>query len=296
MKKIIFFGVLIAAVIFSACQHEYDPFENEDIPSGGTGDFRAKIDGIQFVADSLKIASKMDSVIVITGVSKSNKMILLRVKDSGVHNYTFHNESATNAAAFTDFAETNPISYATNQNDVPGVYGNLNITFIDTSSKKMSGTFSLKVFRAFDSTEKVITEGIFNNISYASAPAVPSATDTFRVKIDGTPFTYTSLTGISILDRINISASNGVAPTVGLSFVSTAISGTYQFDMFDYVGQYNPTASTFLSADTGRVTIIEHNISSKRIRGNFHFLANTFPTNAPPEHQLTEGYFSIKYQ
>ncbi|MFT3981930.1 MAG: DUF6252 family protein [Ferruginibacter sp.] len=295
MKKIIFFGAIVMAVIFSACQHEYDPFDDDNTAAGGTGDFRAKIDGVQFVADSLKAASKMDSVIVITGISKSKKMIVLRVKDSGVHNYTMHNESMTNVAAFTDFAETSPISYATNQTDVPGSYGNLNITSIDTVNKKMSGTFTLKVFRQFDSTEKIITEGVFTNITYATQPAAPSATDTFRVKIDGTPFTYNLLVGIKTFNMISVSASTNAAPTVGITVPATVVPGSYPFDIMEYIGQYNPNTTTFLGADTGRVTILEHNTTTRRIRGNFHFLANTVFTGAPPEHQLTEGYFSVIY-
>lgn len=292
MKKFIYFGIIGLAVIFSACQKEYNPFEEE---SSFTGSFRAKINGVQWEANSIKTATRQAGVLALYGTSSDKKALLLRVADSGVHNYTFYSESASNVAVLTDSSEANTNAYTTNQFDTAGVYGNLNVTSIDTVNKTISGTFSFRVYRMMDSAQKTITEGVFTNISYSTSPPAPSGTDSFRVKIDGTPFTYNMLTGFKGFGMLSVSASTGAAPTVGISMPDTVRVGTYPLSDFDYIGQYNPTSSTFLSADTGSVTILEHNTVTKRIRGNFHFLANTVFTHQPPNHQLTEGYFSVKY-
>jgi Family of unknown function (DUF6252) len=284
--------VVVSVVIFSACQKEITP---EDGPVSVTqGAFRAKINGVQWDANGIKTASRQDGVIVLYGTNTDKKSILLRVADSGVHNYSLHSASMSNVGVFTDSA-VSPIAFTSNQWNVPGNYGNLTITSIDTVNKTMSGTFSMQVFKSIDSTQRTISDGVFTNIVYSTQPPAPSATDSFRVKVAGVNFSYNLLAGIKAFGRINISASQGSAPTVGLSLPDTISVGQYSFNVFDYIGQYNPSTSVFLAADTGSVTILEHNIVSKRIRGNFHFLANTVFTHLPPNVPLTEGYFSIKY-
>ena len=291
-KHLAGFLVLVSILIFSACQKEISP-EVGTAPIA-SGSFKAKINGVQWEANSIKTATMQDGVIVLYGLNTDKKSILLRVADSGVHNYAFHSESMSNAGLFIDSA-VSPFAFTTNQWDVEGNYGNLNITSIDTVRKTMSGTFSMQVYKNFDDTQRTITEGSFTKIVYTTQPPALSNTDSFRVKIAGLNFSYNLLTGINVFGRINVAASQGVAPAVGLSLPDTIKVGQHSFDSFDHVGIYNPTASLFLAADTGSVTILEHNIVTKRIRGNFHFLANTAFTHLPPNINLTEGYFSVKY-
>ncbi|MEO6405731.1 MAG: DUF6252 family protein [Ferruginibacter sp.] len=291
-KRFLALIFIICAIWISACQKEYNPF---DSPITATqGDFTAKINGVSWVAN-VKAATRQGGVIVLYGNSSDKKSIVLRVADSGVHNYSLHTASQDNVGAYTDSA-INPNAFATNQWDIAGSYGNVNITSIDTARKTMSGTFSMRVYRMLDSLSRTITEGVFTNIPYASAPPAPSGTDSFRVKVDGVPFSYNLLIGISVFGKVNISAAQNQAPAVGLSLPDTIRTGTYQFDIIDYIGQYNPSSTLFLQADTGTITILEHNVATKRIRGNFHFKANQPFTHLPPDVQLTEGYFSVKYQ
>ena len=296
MKKLLFVSLIVSAILFAACQKEFLP--DDILPVGNTGSFRAKIEGSQWEANAVKTAIRESGIIVLYGSAADKKSILIRVADSGVHNYYFHTSSADNAAAFTDSAILPIASFATNQWDSAGTYGNMNITAIDTARKTMSGTFSLKVYRQLDRLKRTITEGVFTNISYTTQPSAPSGTDTFRVKVDGVSFTYNLLVGIkvSLINSIAITAARGTAPAVGITVPDNVVPGTYIYDLLTYSGQYNPSTSVFLSADTGRVTILEHNMVTKRIRGKFNFLANMPFSNLPPNVQLTEGYFSVKYQ
>jgi hypothetical protein len=283
---------LVTVIIFS-CQREYNP-ENEPI-AGASGDFRATIDGQAWVANKIKTATIEGGVIAIYGESMDKKSILLRVADSGVHNYSMWLSSATNAGVFQDSA-INPYAFVTNQWDDEGNYGNLRITNIDTARKTMSGTFDLKVFRQMDSTQRIITSGVFTNISYATTLTPPSATDSFRVKIDGSNFSYNLLGGYLAFGKISVSASVGAAPAVGITFPADIIPGRYQYDIVDIIGQYNPSTTLFLAADTGHLVILENNPLTKRVRGTFNFLANGAFTHSPPNHQLTEGYLSVIYR
>jgi hypothetical protein len=296
LKQLSGIVVIVSVILFSACQKEIfsETGTSNPPPPVVQGSFFAKIGSVQWVANNITSATRQGGVLVLYGSATDKKSMLLRVADSGVHNYSLHSGSISNVAVFTDSA-TSPNAFASNQWAVAGNYGNLNVTSIDTVNKTISGTFNMQVYRQMDSQQRTITEGVFTNISYSTAPPPLSGTDSFRVKVAGIDFTYNLLTGISVFGRISVSASQGAAPTVGITVPDNVTVGTYPFDVFTNIGQYNPSASVFLGADSGSVTILEHNTVTKRIRGNFHFLANTVFTHLPPNVQLTAGYFSVKY-
>lgn len=293
--------MLVASVaIFSSCEKETS-VENGvpgGIPGGGggTGSFRAKIDGVQWIANSSKSAIIMDDVIAIQGTSTDGKTIFLRVADSGVHNYSFANYSTTNAGAFVDSSIVPISALTTNQWPQDSIYGTMNVTSINTTQKTISGTFKMYVIRALDGVKRNITEGVFSDVSYATAPPPPAATDTFTVKINGTEFIETSLAGFSAVGRITFSAANVSGAGVGLSVISNAVPGTYPIDfMGDYIGQYNPNNSIFTTSTAGSITILEHNTTTKRFRAKFNFTSSEIGSSSPP-YELTEGYISATYQ
>lgn len=299
MKTLITALILLTGISLISCQKDYDPLGILNTPTG-SGSFTAKIDGAEWVATNIKTAQISAGIIAIYGTSPQKSLVFI-VADSGVHNYTLSTPTVSNVAAWTDSTSVTSqgqAAFTSNSWNVDGNYGMLNITRIDTVNKTMSGTFNVKVYRPIDSMKRTFTEGVFTNIPYTDGtpPPVPS-TDSFRVKVNDTAFAYNSLYGLKAFGMISLSASTLPAgyPTVGLSFPDTISAGTYPLSNFDYIGQYNTSASVFLGADTGRVTILEHNLTTKRIRGTFNFLANTVFTHAPPNKFLTEGYFSIKH-
>lgn len=293
-SNLVFIAIMVSFII-AACQKELN-FGNQSV----LGTFTAKVDSSNWEATTVKGITRQAGMIIISGKSTNGNMIVLTVADSGVHSYSFHNLSASNLATYTDAVSGNNNIFSTNQWDLPGVYGSLQITSIDTLNKIMSGTFSFRAYRQSDSLSHIISAGIFTNISYTISNPLPSATDTFRVKVAGTPFTYNSLTGISTgapLNQIAINALQGsVAPVVGLTFPNTIATGSFDFDGLagTVKGLYNPSTTTNLLADSGSVEILEHNTVSKRIRGNFNFKALPLVGDSPKVY-LTEGYFSIIY-
>ena len=292
--------LFISAVVlfFTACQKDLvlDATNTNGLDTAVAGLFLAKIDGVQWNANAISSATRLSGVIALYGSNTDGKSILLRVADSGVHNYGFTTPATTNVGAYIDSTLTPVASFTTNSWLVDSTYGYVNITAIDTVLKTITGTFSMKVYRQIDSLSRDITDGVFSNIPYSTSPPPPSATDTFRVKIDSVDFNYNSLSAfdVSINQMISITASQGSA-SVGINVPDTVLAGNYSYDLSDYVGQYNPNDSTFLRADSGTLTILENNTVTKRIRGSFFFHAKTLGTPIV-EAELTEGYFSVVYQ
>ncbi|MEO7045121.1 MAG: DUF6252 family protein [Ferruginibacter sp.] len=302
MKLLTLFAfIVILSFPQYGCQKDFqitDVDSSMITPPGGTGTggvsgtLTATIDGVSFVADKVAAATKAIGVIAIIGQNKAGEQILLRVADSAIHNYIFDINSTANVAAYS---KDTAYAYGTNGGltaDQSG--GVMSITSIDTVKKLMSGTFSMKVYRQYDNKQKIITNGVFKNISYDTQAIQPSSgSDTFRVKVDGNPFPAYSISHVFFGSTINISSSDqNVSKTVGFTFPSTITPGTYNVGgSFDYLAQYN-SGTDYMMADSGSLQILEYNITTKRMRANFSFKASSAFTGTVTAN-LTEGYFSV---
>ena len=162
MRALVIIISLLVLCIFNSCQKE---FEDPNDPSANTTvSFKAKINGVQFIADIHNASIINDSVITLTGKSNDGQMIAFSVADSGVHVYTLDINSITNVGLYVD---ANSLAFTSVEGGTPAESGgNLAIVSIDPAKKLMSGTFNFKAFRQLDGTQRIITEGVFNNISY----------------------------------------------------------------------------------------------------------------------------------
>jgi Family of unknown function (DUF6252) len=161
MRTLLIIPLLLLLCILNSCQKEFE--DSVDTPPPASAEFRAKINGIQFVAD-LSGATIINSIISLTGKSNDGQTILFSVADSGVHVYSLDINSFSNVGAFVT---SDSLNYTSNEGNTPAESGgNLAIVSINAVKRLMSGTFNFKAFRQADSTQKVITEGVFNNISY----------------------------------------------------------------------------------------------------------------------------------
>ena len=294
----LFVGLLIG------CSKEFSQ-ENGNMPGGTqgqvTGDFRAKIDGEQWIANKASAASRMNGLISLMGLSSQGKQVIITLTDSGAKTYTL-NSNSLHFAAYVDSTDANRNAYTTNQSNQDSLAGGkVTITRIDVVNKTISGNFIFKVYRMQDGKKKTFTEGTFNNISYGTALPPANDRDTFRVKLNGVAWASASIISVNTFGKINITSSDaGNTQNVSLSLnesitVGNAYTWTgYGDNLSIYnAGLLNPPISYLGSG--GNLTILEHNTSTKRIRGTFNFVANTFPTPTPPAAIFTEGYFSVKY-
>lgn len=267
-----------------------------------TGDFRAKIEGVQWVADKYAQCARMNNIINISGLGLDKKTITITLQDSGVHNYTLAwDNSSMSAGAFMDSALTDVTAFTSNAGTSPDQAGGvLSITSINEVTKTMSGTFSFKAVRQTTGETRTITEGVFNNIPYITSLPPTTATDTFNVKIDGAAFTPVSVFGIKNtigLSNIAITGSDASGTkTVAVYFPIDVTPGIYTIGsaFSDYFGQYNVNSTTFLASTSGSLEILFHDPVTKRVRGRFNFAADVFPLGGAPA-QITEGYFAVTY-
>ena len=292
---IVFLGILLSAIALNSCQKELSDPGATTSPIV-SGDFRAKIQGIQWVA-LVSGASRQNGLISLFG-NASGKTIVMTLQDSGVHHYTL-DPTTPQAGALTD-SSGNIIAFTTNGGATAAQSGgSVDITSIDTANKKMSGTFRFMVYRPIDSASRTITEGSFTNIAYATTLPPPASTDTFRVKIDGVDFIPASIIGlhVTITNQITISGTDQTGvKSVNILIPDNVTPGTYPMTTIGgtYSGLYNKDAATILSSDIGSLTILTHNPTTKRIRGNFNFHATQFIGTA--QAILSAGFFAVTYQ
>jgi hypothetical protein len=289
---------LVVSLPFFSCQKELS-YEGGPPPAQEVnGDFRAKIDGVQWVAaDSAKGAAILGGLINISGTSSDNKQISMTLNDTITGVYTL-NQVSTSLGSYADQDSSGVYAFTTDQGaDTSQAGGIVTVTEIDKVNKTISGTFSFKVFRDLDSRGKSITEGIFNKLPYASALPPASNGDTMRCTINGVPWVGQSIMA-SILSpalAINGSDLNGTQ-SVSLIFPLNSIPGSYPMSISGlvYFGIYTPSATSALSSSSGTLTILQNDPVNKRVSGTFFFDATYPGLNATTDH-LTAGYFSVSY-
>ena len=293
MKRIAALALIISVIGLFSCGKE---LSEENGFGNVSGSFRADINDTSWVANRLARATRVGGFITLYGGGTDQKSITLTVADSGVHSYQFLNTSFTNVASFEDSSRIPIATWSTNQWSNNGVYGDLNITKIDTLHKTMTGTFGIRVYRSLDGLIKYITNGVFTDIPYTGTNPVTPLVDTFKVKNDGTQFTYTRLDSKLIGSNINIAASQNLAPEIlNIIFPANLTPGDHPFDA-TVIGIFNPVATNFYQSTSGTLTILENNPITQRVRGSFSFIA-TDPLGGPPAaHTFTEGYFAVTYQ
>jgi hypothetical protein len=162
MRTLAILTSLLAFCSLSSCQKE---FEDPNAPDPGTtGEFRAKVNGVQFVAAIYGGAILTDSIISLAGKADDGQMIAFSVADSGAHVYSLEFNSSSNVGSYVSSIS---LAYSSNEGTSPEQSGGtLAVVTIDTVKRLLSGTFNFKAFRQLDGTQRIITEGVFKNIPY----------------------------------------------------------------------------------------------------------------------------------
>lgn len=291
----LYFSSLLVLFLVSCGKEQSIEIDNEP-PVAAPGLVRMKIDGVQWTADNLTFAVVGTNFIQINGFGKDQRVISINLLDSLVKTYMLDQAGNYGGAVFGENADIGVNAYSTVDGvDSTQAGGSVIVTSLDPVNKTVSGTFKFKVFRDLDKTQKVITEGIFEKVSFSTDVPPAKATDTFNVKIDNADWVGKSITSFTRDSTLVITASElNLSKTVALAMRSDIIAGTYDLDLSSkYFGQYNPSFTSSFRSQSGKLTIIEHNKVTKRIRGNFNFKA--IDLVGPSSAQLTLGYFSVAY-
>ena len=293
--------LLSLALVFVSCQQEPDE-ELDPQPPAGTGNLKATVGGVSWAADRAEVAYRIAGQISISGLSSAGRLLTMTLTDSGVHRYTL-NSTTLNAAAWVDSTLADRNAFTSNQSDDLSIAGGeVNITSINESAKTISGTFTYNLYRMLDDKKLTVTSGSFTNLPYLTElPATP-ASDTIRLKVDGASFVPDINYGLSVdmLQQLNISGTTTTGSrSIGISMPQDILAGSYQFEGLGGVaiGVYNPDldGTNARYSESGTLVILEHNLTTKRLRGTFVFHGANLLDNTKSS-EITDGYFSVKYQ
>jgi len=149
MKKIGIF--LIATLLFAACS-------KDDGLSDLFPGMSAKIDGEQW-STITRVTVLENNKFVITGTSATGKSLAITINGQTEGTYAV-NLLSINKAVYKETVNTST------EDAFIAVSGEIVLTEVNTSDKKISGTFNFSVVRANPATTISITEGVFTNLKY----------------------------------------------------------------------------------------------------------------------------------
>jgi hypothetical protein len=293
-----FFHIIMALTVLTlfSCRKETSVERNNT-----AGSFMATIDGTQWIAaDTLKSATILGGLINLTGISADNKQLSITLNDTIPGVYTL-NQSSTSIAAYANNDSSNLYAYTTNQGiDSTQAGGTVTVVNIDAVNKTITGTFAFNVYRDIDGKQRSITDGIFYKLPYTTSLPTASQGDTMNAVIDGQAWSAKSIVASNVSNTliINGSALNGAQAVSLLMPLGVQVGGPYTLDYtaFTYYGIYSPVVTQGFASTSGHLTILVNDPVSKRVKGNFDFLASDPTGMSSQTHQLTSGYFSVVYQ
>ena len=115
--------------------------------------------------------------------------------------------------------------------------------------------------------------------------------------MDGTAYNPTSVLANVLNGSLFIIGKKAGVENIAITIPASIPSGTYQFSTFgEYRVTYiaDGTQNGTFSGDSGTLTIVSNNISTKKIKGTFNFLGKSLSTT--DTHTISEGTFDVTYE
>ncbi|HEY8733719.1 MAG TPA: DUF6252 family protein [Puia sp.] len=295
-SRLIFCFLPVSLFLFIACSKELSKENIGHVPAPVTSDFYATIDGKSWDADSLKLVLLTSNGVSINGLSKTGEQISMLLPEFKLGTYSLSTQTAS-YALYANLLDSSTNVFVSNSGSAGGT---LTISAIDTLNHLVSGTFQFNLANPADNVTKVITKGVFDNVTYSgdTTTVVTPPTgnsDTVEATIDGNKF-FASNVQVSMANGQLLIAGFSGTQDIGLYLPPDVAAGTYDLDFTTgkYIGIYNPDPSvTLISQASGSVTILSHDILNKKIKGTFNFTAS--PTGSGTPAVITLGYFSVNY-
>ncbi len=277
----------------------------DDTGGGGGGngnpdnEFFAKIDGVDFVADSISVTEPMVGdihMIKIEAKTADRQLIRIDVPRSlGVGTFDMVRISdgtkliaLYNAGDGSENLTSNP--------------GTITITEFDLEAGVLKATFNFTGTDPLNQTPDVVevTEGSF--IAYFVG--VPGANNAFSANIDGAAYTPDDiLVETSVVNqypRVTLTTTKGDQRMV-LTFPLTVTEGvaydmgTEVVDGNEIVASYTPVVGTSITyvSSPGSLVITSYDIVNGVIEGTFNFTGRDSSAQDPTIYQITGGQFLV---
>lgn len=285
MKKLLFFSAFIMlSVLFFSCS------KKDDAAAPAANPFTATVDGKAWTSSSVA-ATYRYGIFALTGKSADGSVIIIRVRPmAGMETsgpIAFYYQATDNVGVYM-IKETDTTSFISNIVTFSPTYNPmLAFTKFDKGAKTAAGTFDIKVKRPTDNKVISIT-GSFTVTYDDQIPPTPGKTMT--AKVDGAAWTASAVNcfSSSMTQTLQVIGNGPGGTTIALTLPYHVGAGTYSISQFgSYMGQYNPTASTYIFGKSGSVTISSHDLDAKVIKGSFSFVAD----DGTITKTITEGSF-----
>ncbi|QQX76093.1 MULTISPECIES: DUF6252 family protein [Aequorivita] len=328
MKKMYLLkGMLLVFLAFQFFSCENEPltgeFVQEEQNDAEEGQFRAQIEGQQFIANTVSATLTTDNELVITGTKPGGESIVLTIANAAVgsFNLTLGGTNENSGSYFDGSANVLPYISA----DALGGYGLMNITELDASTNTITGTFSFVGFRIkvdgdgnpiLDGNGDPILEnieisnGAFNGIEYViddtgGGGGTGNPNDEFFAKVDGVDFIADTITVtepmVSEVHMIKIEAKSQLGEMMRIDVPRSLGVGTFDMvnisDGTKLIALYNAGGGAEnLTSNPGTITISEFDLEAGILKASFSF-TGTDPLNQLPDVvDVTEGSFTVYFE
>lgn len=279
------------------------PYIIDDTGGGGgttdpNNEFFAKVDGVDFVADTIFVSEPVvGDIHMIKVEAKSNTGELMRIdvpRSLGVGTFDMVNISDGTKL----IALYNAGNGAENLTSNPG---SITITEFDLELGVLTATFS---FTGTDPLNQIndiveVTEGSFT----VYFEGIPGANNAFTANVDGASYTpdeiVISTSIVNQYPRVTITTTKG-DQRIELTFPLTVTVGTFDMgteiiDGDEVVGYYTPEVGTSITyvSSPGSLDITNYDIANGLIEGTFNFTGIDASGQDSTIYQITGGTFLI---
>jgi len=291
MKTINYLILFILSVSVFSCKKGTEDPE----PSSSAPKMALTIDGTAWSAQTFS-ATYRYGVIVIQGKTASGERIILRMKVvSGAETQMYQFAYDDDVSVGSYIVKDDEAEFATNKFDVSRPKpGTITYTKLDKTAKTVSGTFNVALKRTTDNSEKMIV-GTFDNLVYDDK-LVTVPTKSMTASVDGTLWlANSSVKAVSstVTKTLEITGKASNGSSIVLTLPYKVLEGTHNIAKFGSKSAiYNPTTTTFLQGETGKITVTFHDPDAKIIKGTFSFLATDLSL---PQKDITTGDFTTTY-
>lgn len=150
MKKALLLFLTCAALM--NCSDEV--LDNLDLP-----EMNAKVDGTEWKT-SIRASRLENDKFIVTGTSIAGEILAITIFGSSEGIYELSLTQAKCAALLKESVNS------TTEDAYASVTGKVTLTDVNTSTKKISGTFEFVLLRSLSGETVHVTEGVFKNLTY----------------------------------------------------------------------------------------------------------------------------------